>query len=161
MVVTCISKEIKSDLRKWADGRAQTWRALDKFDAGLLGLKRQDFMDTWKPMVRDTIGFYDDIRTEFTEKCPTCGSGEKPQEGTIRCLPSGVKSDVSRFLNTKAKRYPYAATELEAQELADTLKNMVANCTSGNRPSNTWLKKRGATKDDLVLKGNILQLDLF
>jgi hypothetical protein len=157
MVVTCISSPVTQDIDIWFKKRIKELQELSKLHHTLLGMNKNDWEQSFHQPVKDLAEFYDYLRTEFNQ-VPDCAHPVEKLFGTIECLPREVKQDIVPFLKGKAKQYPEMMS-LEVIHLADTLQNKVASCTDSGRPSNQWLRRRGYTKDNLVTRGNIKQVD--
>jgi hypothetical protein len=158
MVVTCISNPVKEDINIWFIKRIKELNDLAKLHHTLLGMSKTVWETEFHQPVKDTADFYEQLRTEFN-LVPDCEKA--PMEklfGTIECLPREVKADIIPFLKGKAQRYP-SMYALEVRMLADTLQNKVPICTYAGRPSMQWLRRKGYTKEDLVTRGNIKQVN--
>jgi len=140
-----ISSELKSDLNKWFDQRIRNWEQLRRLHHSILGLKRDEAMN-WQQMVDDIIFTYSEIGTTLVDG-----------EGSIRCLPREIKQDIVPYIKRKAVDYSPEVAK-QAIELADTLQNRVPACSGRGTPQGAWLRRRGYTRDDLVVKDNITQV---
>ena len=143
-----IPDEIKADLDSWFDKRIKEWGELKKLHYSLLGIRKEDYPIAWQGMIDDVIFTYSEIGDTLVEN-----------EGKIDCLPREIRMDIVPFLKRKAKEYP-DETSKEAMELADIIQNRVPSCTMAGRVNNAWLKRRGYSKDDLIVKDNIRQVKL-
>jgi len=141
-----IPDELKADLDSWFDKRIKEWGELKKLHYSLLGMKKEEYTVAWQGMIDDVIFTYSEIGTTLIEG-----------EGKIGCLPREIKMDIVPFLKRKAKEYP-VETAKKTEELADIIQNRVPGCTMAGRVNKAWLKRRGYSMDDLIMKDNIRQV---
>lgn len=135
-----ISDELKQNLDSWFDKRIRELGNLKKLHYSLIGLKKHEYPD-FQNIVDDIIFTYSEIGTTLVDG-----------EGKIRCLPRTIKSDIVPYLRRKAEDYP------EAKELADVIMNRCPSCSPAGKISRPWLKRRGYSKEDLIVKNNITQV---
>lgn len=140
-----ISDEIKADLDAWFDKRISEWDNFKKLHYSILGLKKDEYPE-WQNMINDVIFTYSEI-----------GGSLVDGEGKITCLPGAIKQDIVPFLKRKAKEYPSEISK-EASKLADVIMNRVPSCTMAGNVNKQWLKRRGYSKEDLIVKNNIQQV---
>lgn len=156
MTVNCISEPLKQHLDGWFIKREKELTELGKLHPSLMGMNKGEG-EEFKQIMKDTVDYYESLRMEFG-LVPDCGEPLEKLFGTIECIPREIKQDLVPFLKGIAQRLPEPVA-LEAKRLAETLQNKVAICTDSGRPSNQWLRRRGYSKDDLVTRGNIRQVN--
>ena len=144
--IVLIPNEIKADLDTWFDKRIKELGQLKNLHYALLGLKKDEYKEKHQNVVDNMIFAYSEIGGTLIEG-----------EGVIRSLPKEFKSDIVSHLRSKAKLYT-DETAKEAEELADIIQNRVPLSTKAGRVSRQWLKRKGYTKEDLIIKDNIQQV---
>jgi len=140
-----IPDEVKPDIDRWFDKRIKEWGNIKNLHYALLGMKKDEWPE-WKMMIDDVIFTYSEYATTLVDG-----------EGEIPCMPKEIKQDIVPFLKRKANDYPDDVGR-KVLKLADTIQNKVPICTARGTPSGSWLKRRGYSRDDLVVKDNIKQV---
>ena len=135
-----LSDGLKQNLNSWFDKRIKELGNLKNLHYSLLGLKKIDYPE-YQAMIDTLIFTYSEIGGVLIDG-----------EGKIRCIPREIKSDMVGFLRRKAKDYP------DAGELAELIQNRVPSCSVGGNISRPWLKRRGYSKNDLIVKDGITQV---
>ena len=135
-----LSDKSKHDLNSWFDKRIKELGNLKNLHYSLLGLKKDEYPG-WQSMIDDLIFTYSEI-----------GSVLIDDEGKISCIPHEIKSDMVSFLRRKATDYP------DAGDLAELIQNRVPSCSISGRISSSWLRIRGYSKKDLIVKDGITQV---
>lgn len=131
-----LSDGLKTDLDSWIDRRIKELNGLKNLHYSLLGLKKEEYPG-WQTMIDNLIFTYSEIGNTLIDG-----------EGKIKSIPREIKSDMVGFLRREAKDYP------EAGDLAELIQNRVPS--SG--VSSSWLRRRGYSKDDLIVKDGITQV---
>lgn len=135
-----LSDGLKQDLNSWFDRRIKELNDFKNLHYSLLGLKKEDYLG-FQSMIDNLIFTYSEIGRVLIDG-----------EGKISCIPREIKSDIVPFLRRKAKDYS------EAGDLAELIQNRVPSCSIGGRISRPWLKRRGYSKEDLIVKDGITQV---